>query len=182
MSQRTYVAIDLKSFYASVECKERGVDPLTTNLVVADASRTEKTICLAVSPSLKEYGIPGRPRLFEVIQRIKEVNTRRIRKAPGYVFHGKSYDAVELKNNPSLEIDFIAAPPQAVRPRTPSAASAHRLLPRDHLPRKSTPHRRRSTPQQTIFHLFRTAFSFPPSFRFCQLTIPTSSSAVTAKG
>lgn len=115
MSQRTYVAIDLKSFYASVECKERGVDPLTTNLVVADASRTEKTICLAVSPSLKEYGIPGRPRLFEVIQRIKEVNTRRIRKAPGYVFHGKSYDAVELKNNPSLEIDFIAAPPQMAK-------------------------------------------------------------------
>lgn len=115
MNQRTYIAIDLKSFYASVECKERDLDPLTTNLVVADASRTEKTICLAVSPSLKEYGIPGRPRLFEVIQQIKEVNAKRIKKAPGQKFTGKSYNAVELKNNPSLEIDFIAAPPQMAK-------------------------------------------------------------------
>ncbi|MBR4981757.1 MAG: DNA methylase [Lachnospiraceae bacterium] len=115
MNQRTYIAIDLKSFYASVECKERGLDPLTTNLVVADASRTEKTICLAVSPSLKEYGIPGRPRLFEVIQQIKTVNARRIRNAPGQKFTEKSNNAVELKNNPALEIDFIAAPPQMAK-------------------------------------------------------------------
>lgn len=77
MNQKTYIAIDLKSFYASVECRERGLDPLITNLVVADASRSVKTICLAVSPSLKEYGIPGRPRLFEVIQQVKEVNAER---------------------------------------------------------------------------------------------------------
>ncbi len=80
--QSIYVAIDLKSFYASVECKERGLNPITTNLVVADSSRTEKTICLAVSPSLKAYGLPGRPRLFEVVQKIKEVNIERKRKAP----------------------------------------------------------------------------------------------------
>ena len=115
MNQRTYIAIDLKSFYASVECKERELDPLTTNLVVADASRTQKTICLAVSPSLKEYGIPGRPRLFEVVQQIQEANARRIRKAPGQKFTGKSHNAIELKNNPSLEIDFIAAPPQMAK-------------------------------------------------------------------
>ena len=115
MDQRTYIAIDLKSFYASVECRERKLDPLTTNLVVADASRTQKTICLAVSPSLKEYGIPGRPRLFEVVQQIKEANTKRVRKAPGGKFTGKSYDAIELKSNPSLEIDFIAAPPQMAK-------------------------------------------------------------------
>ena len=115
MEQKTYIAIDLKSFYASVECRERKLDPLTTNLVVADASRTQKTICLAVSPSLKEYGIPGRPRLFEVVQKIKEVNDGRIRNAPEQKFNGKSYDAVELKNNPSLEIDFIAAPPQMAK-------------------------------------------------------------------
>ena len=83
MTDRTYIAIDLKSFYASVECIERGLDPLTTNLVVADASRTEKTICLAVSPSMKSYGIPGRPRLFEVVQKIKEVNRERRSKIPG---------------------------------------------------------------------------------------------------
>ena len=77
MSDKTYIAIDLKSFYASVECMERGLDPMTTNLVVADASRTEKTICLAVSPALKSYGIPGRPRLFEVVQKVKEVNSLR---------------------------------------------------------------------------------------------------------
>ena len=115
MEQRTYIAIDLKSFYASVECRERDLDPLTTNLVVADASRSEKTICLAVSPSLKEYGIPGRPRLFEVIQQIKEVNAARLRKAPNQRFIGKSSNAMELKNNPALEIDFIAAPPQMAK-------------------------------------------------------------------
>lgn len=79
MENKMYLAIDLKSFYASVECMERGLDPMTTNLVVADESRTEKTICLAVSPSLKSYGIPGRPRLFEVVQKIKEVNVYRKR-------------------------------------------------------------------------------------------------------
>ena len=115
MEQKTYIAIDLKSFYASVECRERGLDPLTTNLVVADASRSQKTICLAVSPSLKEYGIPGRPRLFEVVQQIKEANARRIRKSPEGKFVGKSSDAIELKNNSSLEIDFIAAPPQMAK-------------------------------------------------------------------
>ena len=86
--QKTYIAIDLKSFYASVECKERNRDPLTTNLVVADKSRTEKTICLAVSPSLKSYGIPGRPRLFEVVQKVKEVNNSRRWKAPNRIFMG----------------------------------------------------------------------------------------------
>ena len=91
--ERTYIAIDLKSFYASVECRERGLDPLTTNLVVADVSRTEKTICLAVSPALKAYGVPGRARLFEVVQRIGEVNRARLRKAPGGVFTGISSDA-----------------------------------------------------------------------------------------
>ena len=85
--QSIYVAIDLKSFYASVECKERGLNPITTNLVVADSSRTEKTICLAVSPSLKAYGLPGRPRLFEVVQKIKEVNIERKRKAPNRIIY-----------------------------------------------------------------------------------------------
>ena len=88
--ERSYIAIDLKSFYASVECIERGLDPLTTNLVVADQSRTEKTICLAVSPSLKSYGIPGRPRLFEVVQRVRWVNQQRRKLAPKQTFSGKS--------------------------------------------------------------------------------------------
>ncbi len=109
---RTYIAIDLKSFYASQECIERGLDPLTTNLVVADASRTEKTICLAVSPSLKAYGIPGRPRLFEVVQKVKEANALRRRNAPGRKFTGASFDAGELEADPSLAIDYIAAPPR----------------------------------------------------------------------
>ncbi len=109
---RIYIAIDLKSFYASQECIERGLDPLTTNLVVADVSRTEKTICLAVSPSLKAYGIPGRPRLFEVVQKVKEANFLRKRSAPGDHFTGSSFDAKELKHNPSLEIDYITAPPR----------------------------------------------------------------------
>lgn len=110
--KRSYIAIDLKSFYASSECVERGLNPLTTNLVVADVSRTDKTICLAVSPSLKQYGIPGRCRLFEAKQIIKQVNIERKKKAPGHKFTGKSFDDVELKNNPSLELDFIAATPQ----------------------------------------------------------------------
>ena len=110
--QRVYAAIDLKSFYASVECIERELDPLTTNLVVADAARTEKTICLAVSPSLKAYGIPGRARLFEVIQKVQEVNARRRQKAPGQTFRGRSFDAVQLEMDPSLEIDYIVATPR----------------------------------------------------------------------
>ena len=110
--EKSYLAIDLKSFYASQECIARGLDPLTTNLVVADASRTEKTICLAVSPSLKAYGVPGRARLFEAIQKVKEANALRITRAPGRAFTGKSWDANELRENPSLEIDFIAAPPR----------------------------------------------------------------------
>lgn len=109
---RIYIAIDLKSFYASQECIERGLDPLTTNLVVADASRTEKTICLAVSPSLKAYGIPGRARLFEVVQKVKEANALRQRKAPGRKFTGASFDARELGADPSLAIDYITAPPR----------------------------------------------------------------------
>lgn len=107
-----YIAIDLKSFYASVECIERNLDPMTTNLVVADASRTEKTICLAVSPSLKSYGIPGRPRLFEVVQKVKEVNAKRLRNAPNRKFSGKSYNDVELKKTPALSLDYIVAVPR----------------------------------------------------------------------
>ena len=109
---KTYIAIDLKSFYASIECIERGLDPLKTNLVVADASRTEKTICLAVTPSLKAYGISGRARLFEVVQKVKEVNVLRQREAPGRRFTASSFDAVELRENPSLALDYIAAPPR----------------------------------------------------------------------
>ena len=112
MKQKQYIAIDLKSFYASVECIERGLDPMKTNLVVADVSRTEKTICLAVSPSLKKYGIPGRARLFEAIQKLKEVNALRRSQAPNREFTGKSWDAEELEKNPALEIDYIAAPPR----------------------------------------------------------------------
>lgn len=107
-----YIAIDLKSFYASVECVERKLNPLTTNLVVADASRTEKTICLAVSPSLKAYGIPGRARLFEVIQRVKEVNRERKSNAPNRQFTGSSYSAPELAEHPELELSYIIAPPR----------------------------------------------------------------------
>ena len=112
MKQKQYIAIDLKSFYASVECIERGLDPMKTNLVVADVSRTEKTICLAVSPSLKKYGIPGRARLFEAVQKLKEVNALRRTQAPGREFIGKSWNADELEADPSLEIDYIAAPPR----------------------------------------------------------------------
>jgi DNA polymerase V len=112
MKNRTYFAIDLKSFYASVECMERGLDPLTTNLVVADASRTEKTICLAVSPSLKAYGIPGRARLFEVVQRVREVNAVRLREAPERAFSGASFSDTELKSSPGISLDYIIAPPR----------------------------------------------------------------------
>lgn len=109
---KIYVAIDLKSFYASVECKERRLDPITTNLVVADSSRTEKTICLAVSPALKSYGIPGRARLFEVVQKVKEVNIYRKRKATNRTFTGSSYNDIELKKNKNLELSYIIAPPR----------------------------------------------------------------------
>ena len=109
---RTYLCIDLKSFYASVECIERELDPLKTNLVVADSSRTEKTICLAVTPSLKAHGVSGRARLFEVVQRVKEVNRQRKWKAPGKEFTGESYDADELQTNPSLALGYIVAPPR----------------------------------------------------------------------
>ena len=112
MKQRTYIAIDLKSFYASVECRERGLDPMDTNLVVADESRTDKTICLAVTPSLKSYGISGRGRLFEVKQRVKEANAGRRHDAPGRRLEGKSHFFSELQANPELEIDFIIAPPR----------------------------------------------------------------------
>jgi len=111
-TKREYIAIDLKSFYASVECKERGLDPMNTNLVVADASRTEKTICLAVTPSLKSYGIPGRARLFEVVQKLKEVNAERRQKARDRQFVGSSCFADELKEHPELEVSYIAAPPR----------------------------------------------------------------------
>ena len=111
MDQRTYLAIDLKSFYASVECVERSLDPLTTNLVVADLSRTEKTICLAVSPSLKAYGIPGRVRLFEVVQKVKAVNAERKRANRGKPFIGSSANSVELQN-PSIAVDYVVAKPQ----------------------------------------------------------------------
>ena len=112
MDNRTYLCIDLKSFYASVECIERNLDPMTTNLVVADGSRTEKTICLAVTPSLKAYGISGRARLFEVVQRVKEVNNERRRKAPNKTFTDKSENAIELSENPALELSYIVAPPR----------------------------------------------------------------------
>lgn len=112
---KCYIAIDLKSFYASVECVERGLDPLNTNLVVADPARTEKTICLAVSPSLKAYGIGGRARLFEAVQRVNQVNAERRGKAPKGKFTGKSYTDSELKENPALELDYIVAPPQMAK-------------------------------------------------------------------
>ena len=120
--QRTYLAIDLKSYYASAECAARGLDPLTTNLVVADASRTEKTICLAVSPSLKALGIPGRARLFEVVQKVREANAARLRaairsgaaprKEGRYCLSEPSYDAGALAKDPTLEISYLVAPPR----------------------------------------------------------------------
>ena len=113
--ERTYIAIDLKSFYASVECRERGLDPLDTNLVVADESRTDKTICLAVTPSLKSYGIGGRCRLFEVKQRVREANAGRRHDAPGHRLEGKSHFLSELQSDPSLAVDFLIAPPRSPR-------------------------------------------------------------------
>ena len=112
MKERSYIAIDLKSFYASVECRERNLDPLDTNLVVADESRTDKTICLAVTPSLKSYGISGRGRLFEIRQRIREVNGGRRHDAQGHRLNGSSCFSSELQANPSLAVDFIIAPPR----------------------------------------------------------------------
>ena len=115
MPERSYIAIDLKSFYASVECMQRGLDPMTTNLVVADESRTEKTICLAVSPSLKSYGVPGRPRLFEVVQKIKAVNNQRKWKAPKKTLVGESYNNTELQARPEFAVSYIVAPPQMAK-------------------------------------------------------------------
>ena len=115
MKQRTYIAIDLKSFYASVECRERGLDPLDTNLVVADESRTDKTICLAVTPSLKSFGISGRARLFEVKQHVKQANAKRQYNAPGRKLEGSSHFYSELQADPSLAVDFIIAPPRMAR-------------------------------------------------------------------
>ena len=112
MEERSYIAIDLKSFFASVECVERDLDPLDANLVVADASRTNKTICLAVSPALKRYGISGRARLFEVVSCVKEVNARRRTAIGGQEFRGKSHLASELDRDPYLELDYIVAPPR----------------------------------------------------------------------
>lgn len=112
MKERTYVCCDLKSFYASVECVERGLDPMTTNLVVADQRRTDKTICLAVSPSLKAYGIGGRARLFEVVQKVAEVNARRKWNAPGHQLTGSSWDDRSVQKNPALALDYIVAPPR----------------------------------------------------------------------
>ena len=112
MKEHTYICCDLKSFYASVECMERGLDPMTTNLVVADQRRTEKTICLAVSPSLKAYGISGRARLFEVVERVREVNARRRQSAPGRQLTGSSWHDPEVQKNPSLALDYIVAPPR----------------------------------------------------------------------
>ena len=112
MKEKVYIAIDLKSFFASQECVSRGLDPLTTNLVVADSSRTEKTICLAVTPSLKSYGISGRARLFEVVQKVREVNAVRRERAPGRKFTGSSFHDPDLKRDPTLALDYIVAPPR----------------------------------------------------------------------
>ncbi len=115
MEEKQYACIDLKSFFASVECVERGLDPMTTNLVVADVKRTEKTICLAVTPPLKAHGISGRARLFEVIERLKFVNAQRQQAAPGRRLTGSSSDDRALKQNPSLAVDYIAAPPRMAK-------------------------------------------------------------------
>lgn len=112
MPEKVYVAIDLKSFYASAECVARGLDPLHTNLVVADATRTEKTICLAVSPSLKGYGISGRARLFEVVQKVAAVNERRQRACPQHRLYVREYDDRLIRSDPSLALDYIVAPPR----------------------------------------------------------------------
>lgn len=122
MKKRLYIAIDLKSFYASVECIQRGLDPLTTNLVVADPGRTEKTICLAVTPSLKAFGIPGRARLFEVVERIRQVNAQRKAQAPNHTLTGRSWDDTALRKDPSLAVDYIVAPPRMAMYMETSAA------------------------------------------------------------
>ncbi|MBQ4145634.1 MAG: DNA methylase, partial [Clostridia bacterium] len=115
MKEKMYLCIDLKSFYASVECMERGLDPMTTNLVVADSSRTEKTICLAVSPSLKSFGISGRARLFEVVQKVDDINRERKLSAAGKKFTGESYNIKELISSSNLSLTYIVAPPQMAR-------------------------------------------------------------------
>ena len=112
METGCYIAIDLKSFYASVECVERGLDPLTTNLLVADETRTDKTICLAATPSLKRFGVPGRARLFEAKQLVNQANALRAMKAPGGRLRGSSWDARKLAEDPCLAVDFITAPPR----------------------------------------------------------------------
>ena len=112
MKKKTYFAIDLKSFFASVECVERGLNPLSTHLVVADKSRTEKTVCLAVTPSLKAYGIAGRARLFEVVQSVREINRNRLAQCPEHQFVGKSYMTADLEAHPDWELDYIVAPPR----------------------------------------------------------------------
>ena len=127
MKERTYIAIDLKSFYASVECVERGLDPMKVNLVVADNSRTEKTICLAVSPALKSFGIPGRPRLFEVVQRVDEINRER-RRALGRDLEGSSCDRGELLTCPEKAVDYIVAPPQMARYITASYSAVDSII------------------------------------------------------
>lgn len=110
--EKCYICCDLKSFYASVECVERGLDPMTTNLVVADQRRTAKTICLAVSPSLKAYGISGRARLFEVVEKVREVNAQRKWQAPGHQLTGSSWHDPDLRQSPELALDYIVAPPR----------------------------------------------------------------------
>ena len=112
MAERIYLCIDLKSFYASVECVDLGLNPITTNLVVADKSRSEKTICLAVTPALKSFGISGRPRLFKLMQQVQNINKERLTRLPFKQFTGKSYNITELQHNPSLALAFIAAPPR----------------------------------------------------------------------
>ena len=119
--KRQYIAIDLKSFYASVECADRGLDPMQTHLVVADASRTEKTICLAVSPALKAHGVPGRPRLFEVVEKVRRINAQRRAAAPGCRMEGKSSFEPELRADPTLALDYIVARPQMARYMAESA-------------------------------------------------------------
>ena len=121
MMKRQYIAIDLKSFYASVECADRGLDPMQTHLVVADASRTEKTICLAVSPALKAHGVPGRPRLFEVVEKVRQINARRRASAPGRRLEGRSSFEPELQADPALALDYIVARPQMARYMAESA-------------------------------------------------------------
>ena len=121
MGGRTYIAIDLKSFYASVECRDRGLDPLNTNLVVADKTRTAKTICLAVTPPLKARGIAGRPRLFEVEEKVRQINAQRRSEAPGHRFRGRSHLDSELRSDPGLELDYVVAPPRMAHYVTCSA-------------------------------------------------------------